>query len=661
MTNGKNEIALRDFRGVNLEASREAIADGEFYWLENIIPLGASNLLPTSGALFLSTVAGESGAPSYTCNFNVNGTDYIFALWKNSGNGYVGVTAGPWTKIITGLTSGKTQAAQWNDTGLLIIDPTGYWDWNVTTASTLTSLSNSISSGTITTRYLPGSTTMRQQVATGNGGVVQCIYGVAAAAVSLGGTGYVVGDLITLTDGNPTTEAVLQVATIGGGGAIATVTVYNAGAYPGPTSLTPTTVGPSGAAVSGGTGTGATFNPAYTALSVSVVSPGNGYTNGATVIDQYFSAGIWHNLTVFTIQTSGSIIGTAIAVYAGRVWIANGRAVSFTNANAYNQYTVSGSSFVIEDDYMHASITVLFAANNYLYIFGQDSIDVLSNVTVTNGIVSFTRVNVTPSVGTSQPSSIFGFFRSIAFANSQGFFLLTGATPDEMSKSIVQLTEAINQAVPIYGGAVSVKGKLCAAFLFSFADTFTVVGPTTRSMLALFFNGKWWFASPGGFSFGAAVFYPIGDQPTCFAWLNNNLYQLFNGIQPSWLIKTKLWDVGSTLTQKQSINAALGVNITSTAVLNVYADTEYNTVTTKVKLQYISIVWQNNASVIVGWSNASANLASWTGSPPGYALALGATNQGGGQYLGLTIAGDNNVSVVRLLALLSKEGRDILQ
>ena len=68
----------------------------------------------------------------------------------------------------------------------------------------------------------------------------------------VGGTGYTVGDILTVTGGTFTTAATLTVATLGAGGSVATVTVANPGNY---SSL----AGVSGAPT-GGTGTGAMFN-----------------------------------------------------------------------------------------------------------------------------------------------------------------------------------------------------------------------------------------------------------------------------------------------------------------------------------------------------------------------------------------------------------------
>lgn len=72
-----------------------------------------------------------------------------------------------------------------------------------------------------------------------------------SVAVSAAGTGYVVGDILTVSGGTSTWPTTLRVATLSGSG-VATATVVNGGAY---------TVNPTNpASTTGGTGSGATFN-----------------------------------------------------------------------------------------------------------------------------------------------------------------------------------------------------------------------------------------------------------------------------------------------------------------------------------------------------------------------------------------------------------------
>lgn len=77
-------------------------------------------------------------------------------------------------------------------------------------------------------------------------------YAVKSAAVSAGGSGYQVGDILTLAGGTSTSSCTLTVATLSGS-AVATVTVSRVGAYSIIPQVWPTTV-------TGGNGSAATFN-----------------------------------------------------------------------------------------------------------------------------------------------------------------------------------------------------------------------------------------------------------------------------------------------------------------------------------------------------------------------------------------------------------------
>lgn len=83
------------------------------------------------------------------------------------------------------------------------------------------------------------------------------VFQVSSAAVQAGGSGYAVGDTITLTGGTAISQAVLTVATLSGS-AVATVTVT----YPGNYTTKPTD--PVAQGSTSGAGTGATFNITWT-------------------------------------------------------------------------------------------------------------------------------------------------------------------------------------------------------------------------------------------------------------------------------------------------------------------------------------------------------------------------------------------------------------
>jgi len=107
-----------------------------------------------------------------------------------------------------------------------------------------------------------------------------------AAAVSAGGTGYTVGDVLTVAGGTRSISVELTVATVGGGGAITGVTISNTGKYSTPPS--------NPASVTGGTGSGATINVTFVnpyQLWVHEVGTDEVDGNNATPVLSFFETG----------------------------------------------------------------------------------------------------------------------------------------------------------------------------------------------------------------------------------------------------------------------------------------------------------------------------------------------------------------------------------
>jgi hypothetical protein len=660
-------IVLRSFGGINTQSPRENIADDEFYWLEELIPISAGNLAPVLGpGSNIVTISGETGAPSLTVPFSSVGVDSTLAIWSNTGNAWVGTMAAPivWTKVATGLfTSGKTAATPWSNLGFLIVDPVaGYYDYGVTAANTFTNLSGQLYGPAMTattpaqlaTATVPA---LRVVGAPGSGGTIGASASVVEISITAAGTGYSAGDLLVATGGTLTTSSsapasqqnqplILSVTTINTStGAVTGISLTSVGYYH---------AGPANAiAFTGGTGTGFTGTATWAVANPYLITPGQAYV--APVV-QAFIGGVWvaYAMSVFT---SGTLLGTAIATYAGRVWIAIDRTVQFTDALSYNSFANSGSAFTINDSYLHNNITALFAANNYLYIFGDDSIDILSNVTVVSGIAQFSRINASSSVGTTQPNSIFPFLRGLAFCNNSGFYVISGATPEKASDKLDGLIASIVFSAPVYGCQVMVENILCAAFLISFKDSFVRSPTQTRSILAVRFRDRWWLTSQlpaTGVNLGAVFSLPINGLSTMFGWSGNTLFKLLSepNINP-WLLKTKLWDAQTPILDKQMIDVGFGAVFAgaSTPGFTLTVDTEFTSIAVTLGRFTPIVQWVNNSNQVVQWTNNAGQIVQWEIAPIGYRLLTGPANSGAGKYAGITVTGGTNVTQIRMLAL----------
>jgi len=138
------------------------------------------------------------------------------------------------------------------------------------------------------------------------------VFSVSAAAVSAGGSGYVVGDTIVLTGGTAISQAILTVATLSGS-AVATVTVSYQGYY----SAMPSN--PAAQGSTSGLGTGATFTlTATTQYTRSVATREGGGSVWVRLGSSNFIAGLMSivNGRDFVTALGASNVTTAIGLSA---------------------------------------------------------------------------------------------------------------------------------------------------------------------------------------------------------------------------------------------------------------------------------------------------------------------------------------------------------
>ena len=138
--------------------------------------------------------------------------------------------------------------------------------------------------------------------------------------------------------------------------------------------------------------------------SITITEPGSGYTSPPTVTITGSGGGSGFTGTANLLSQNGQ----AIATFSGRVWIALGRTVYFSAVESYNDFTsVSAGNITITDGTLYGNITQLVSANNFLYVFGTNSINVFSDVRInaSTGETLFTNTNVSASIGSDQDSA----------------------------------------------------------------------------------------------------------------------------------------------------------------------------------------------------------------------------------------------------------------
>ena len=364
-------------------------------------------------------------------------------------------------------------------------------------------------------------------------------------------------------------------------------------------------------------------------------NPGTGYTSAPSVAVSG-GTGTGANL-VATVQLNPIV---DLATFSNRVWVAQGRTVYASASTSPTDFTsVSAVAFNIQDSTLHGNIQGLLSANNFLYIFGDDSINVFSDLQVTStGATVFTNTNVSASIGTSRIYAIFPYFRSVLFMNDYGVYALVGSTTTKISDPLDGIFPYIDFTKPVTAGQTLLNNILCAVFNFYVNSSFPLGPSGSRYIQAIFFEKKWYISSQGNIQYVTSV--PFGGKVKLYGVDNNKvLKQLYNDStgNVSSYIQTALNEMGDPIRTKQALKFAIEATLAQGGTLSVTVDSE--TGSSPVYVLTNTIGWVNNAGSAIGWTNNASATIIWV-NQAGYYLYKSDAEQYG-KYLGLTLTSNS--------------------
>ena len=640
----KSYQVIKQFKTVNTKANRTAIDETEFSWLENAMPVGYSNLKITGQRSAITNSGGNavvfSANVTYFNSVNLGLNDYVVAF-KDDGSAEAFNLQSK--TLVTVANAGKFSNSgisinQWKNQEMLIIDPNkGYYVWDG---------NNTVFVGSVGQLALidggSGYTAAPSVVLSAPNDA----NGIQAVAVSTISNNVVTS--ITLTEAGSGYTQAPTVSFYGGGGsganAVASIVTFATGTVsiavtnPGDSFTSAPIVNISGG---GGTGAAATAVVRGNALATIVMTnPGTGYTNSANLVVNLSGGGGSNATIAATINNTPNV---DIASFSGRVWIAAGRQVYYSAAGTYNDFTsVSAGNIILTDSTLHGILYKLLAANNFLYLFGDDSINVFSDVRVqTNGTTLFTNTNVSASVGSKRANAIFPYFRSVLFLNDYGVYALVGSTTSKISDPLDGVFPNIDFTYPIYAGQVLINNILCAAFNFRYYDA--VFTQSYRYIQAVFFEKKWFFTSQGN-TLQYITSAPVGGKINLYGTDGSALYQLYanNTANVTSIIQTALMPMNDPIRDKQALKFGVEVTTANSTIFTVTVDSQAGS-SPPYTLQN-NVLWYNNLGVNLNWINNSSQVIYWLFSS-GYYLYKSDAQQWG-KYLGLTLQSNSAAFVV---------------
>ena len=637
----KSYEVVKNFRGVNTKANRTAIGDDEFYWLENAMPIGYGNLkiTPTYDAVGSVTFA-HTVVNYFSANIGV--TDYLIAFQDDGSCEYVNLDTnvkGTLASAGTFTSTGGINISQWKNDRVLIIDPVkGYFTWN---AIDLISIGSVSSIGIVNkgSGYTSAPSVVISAPNQTNGVQATAIATISANTVSSvtlleAGSGYTSSPTVTLNGGGGANANVIAGITTFAQGTVAVLVTNGGTGYSNSSNISVSITGGGGANAAG-----KAIISGNIVTQVIMTNNGTGYTNTSN-ISVSITGGGGSNATAQAIINTGTNSG--IQSFSGRVWIANGRTIYYSAAGSYSDFvTVSAGTVVLTDATLHGNIIQLLSANNFLYIFGDDSINVFSDVRVTTaGTTLFTNTNVSASVGTKLAYAIFPYFRSVLFMNDYGVYALVGSTTSKISDSLDGIFPNVDFTTGVTtGGQVLLNNILCAAFNFRYTGGLGT-SSDNRYIQAIFFEKKWFFTSAGN-NLKYVTSVPVGGRITLYGTDGTSCVKMYANTTASInsYVQTSLNPMKDPIRTKQALKIGIEATLQNASSVNVTVDSESNSSPIVVLGQ--SIDWINNFSVVIPWTNNSSAVIPWSGGAGGYTLYKSDAKQYG-KYLGMTVTSSSS-------------------
>jgi len=225
---------------------------------------------------------------------------------------------------------------------------------------------------------------------------------------------------------------------------------------------------------------------------------------------------------------------STIAIFQQRVWLAANRALFWSGTQGYDDWNLAhaaGITNITDDDMVH-NITALRSLNNFLWIFGDNSIKQIGTITVTGSTTNFTIVTLTSDIGTIFPMTILSYQRLVIFANPVGVFAVLGSSVEKISDEMDGIFELTDFSQPPCAALADINNQRCYLLLIKYNDP--VAG--ARNIMLTFQARKWFVTSQGSplSSIGNVV---VNGLLIAYGAVGSGLIQLF--AQPNVLVPVK--------------------------------------------------------------------------------------------------------------------------
>ncbi len=310
--------------------------------------------------------------------------------------------------------------------------------------------------------------------------------------------------------------------------------------------------------------------------------------------------------------------GTAIEIYAGRVWIANGPTITFSKPGSIVDFSSGGGggNFTSSDSFLRVGFTQLKQTNGFLYLIADSSVNYISGVQTsgTTPITTFTNQNADPEAGTAWPSTVDVFNRNILFANAFGAQVSYGGAVTKIS----EMLDGVYNTVTNFGNITPSAAKAIVFGKKIWILLLPIIDPVTGQQVnkLLMWNGKQWWASAQDVNLVYIQFQEINSVLTAWGTDGKSIYQLF--AQPSInftkTAQTKLWDKPGGYQFTKFVNRLWGIvryYSPLSPAINVSIDNETTSNSNLATVVPTVAVWLTLGGQVSTWLTLGGQVSTW--------------------------------------------------
>ncbi len=313
-----------------------------------------------------------------------------------------------------------------------------------------------------------------------------------------------------------------------------------------------------------------------------------------------------------------AISGTAIEIYTGRVWIANGPTITFSSPGRVVDFSSAdgGGNFTSSDSFLRVGFTQLKQTNGFLYLIADSSVNYISGVQTSGSplITTFTNQNADPEVGTPWPSTVDVFNRNILFANAFGAQVSYGGAVTKIS----EMLDGVYNTVTNFGNIVPSAAKAIVFGKKIWILLLPIIDPVTGQQVnkLLMWNGKQWWASVQDVNLVYIQFQEINSVLTAWGTDGKSVYQLFArpSVNFTKTAQTKLWDKPGGYQFTKFVNRLWGIvryYSPLSPAINVSIDNETVSNSNLATVVSTVAVWLTLGGQVSTWLTLGGQVSTW--------------------------------------------------